>query len=786
MIKRSAAPFAGRDLQKLKSFLETNGLSYDENINYSLLFMDEDERILAAGSLDEDVIKGVCVDPEYRSLGLMEQIVTGLVFEAASRGITHLFVYTKPENLAVFLSLGFYEIVRTKEVLLLENVKNGPAEEIRRLEKFDSGQKIGAVICNCNPFTKGHRYLIETAAADCDRLYVFVVSAEKSMFSFSDRLKMVRTGCADLSNVCICPSGRYIISGATFPDYFLSKEKKKNSGLYGAELDVAVFCRYYIPGLGIKVRYVGTEPFSEITDEYNRILQEQLQEYGAELCVIPRYEIDGRPVSATDVRYFLSTGQAEKAMKLLPDSTLRYLEEKAQIDLINARDQRMRWKEAFFSGCDDSSEEIVPEARKETMISFGMNIPGPVKNYPLAAAGFHYGEDLLKRQLKRNGIRILRSRIREDACGKIGLYAVDAEAEQVKRLMVEAEEKSEIGRLFDLDVLSCGKAVSREELGLPARKCFICGEEARICAGRHTHAKGEAAAYARELLRSFFSRKWTEHLVALSVRSLMYELAVTPKPGLVDRNNSGSHTDMDYFSFVDSIAVLQKYFTEVCQRSLGRQDDPEALFREIRFLGMEAEEQMYKASNGANTYKGIIFSFGLFLSAAAALYRSYEAAEPALDDIRMQVIKMCRNTLEEEVRYLPDPADSGARGEAIKGFASASDIGMQVLLQASGKGYDLNTAGIFTLLKILAELKDTNIIRRSGEDHLREVQNDLVLWFRRNDLLSEYCSTDLGKRKITEYASQLDERFISEGISPGGAADNLALAFLMFFISECD
>ena len=153
---------------------------------------------------------------------------------------------------------------------------------------------------NCNPFTKGHRYLIETAAAECDRLYVFVLSEDKSEFSAKDRLEMVRLGTADISNVTVLPTGPYLISSATFPTYFL-KERDKAQQIH-CLLDIEIFCQYFVPKFGITHRYIGTEPLSAMTNQYNEALLAHLPQKGISVRQIPRMELDGIPVSASAVR----------------------------------------------------------------------------------------------------------------------------------------------------------------------------------------------------------------------------------------------------------------------------------------------------------------------------------------------------------------------------------------------------------------------------------------------------------------------------------------------------
>ena len=177
---------------------------------------------------------------------------------------------------------------------------------------------------HCNPFTLGHRYLIETAAKRCDYLYVFVLSEGGAMFSPEDRMAMVRAGTEDIPNVMVLPTGPYLISSATFPSYFL-KDKTQAENTH-CRLDVQLFCREIAPALQITRRYVGTEPDCPVTAQYNDTLRRLLPEYGLQLIEIPRKEILGRPVSASRVRALIAENNFSALSEYLPISTIEVLD----------------------------------------------------------------------------------------------------------------------------------------------------------------------------------------------------------------------------------------------------------------------------------------------------------------------------------------------------------------------------------------------------------------------------------------------------------------------------
>jgi [citrate (pro-3S)-lyase] ligase len=320
-------PFRGEAQEELRGFLEQNGLKYDEGIEYSVMLREEN-RIAASGSLDGPVLKCIAVSPDFQGSGAAAQIVTELVGEAARRGQYHLFIFTKPENEELFGSLGFFPISKNDTVLLMENKKEGIQNFVSSLQKDapspDAKNKnLGAVVVNCNPFSWGHRYLITNAAKQCALLYVFVVAENKSAFPAEIRRNLVIAGTADLPNVRVHSTGPYLVSSATFPDYFMKDTVSPEQ--VNAGLDIAVFAEHFAKPLGINVRFVGTEPFDPVTLKYNRQMAEILPRYNIRLVEIPRLEIGGEAVSASRIRKLLREGNFEAVRELTPPAVMDYL-----------------------------------------------------------------------------------------------------------------------------------------------------------------------------------------------------------------------------------------------------------------------------------------------------------------------------------------------------------------------------------------------------------------------------------------------------------------------------
>ena len=305
-----------------EQLLRKTNLEPDTQADSILLIWDNGE-LIATGSRFGNILKCIAVDPARQGEDLTATIVTHLRRDALQAGHRHLFLYTKPQNKFLFSSLFFYPIVATDSVLLMENQQNGINAFLDTLPVTPTQGVIGAAVMNCNPFTLGHRYLVEQAAKECDRLYVFVLSEDRSYFKTADRMAMVKAGTADLPNVTVLPTGPYLISSATFPTYFLKDRTAAPDAQ--CELDVAIFGKHYAPHFGITRRYVGSEPFCPVTGAYNRALHKLLPEYGICLSEIPRMETESTPVSATNVRKLIEEKNTEGVRGLVPETTFQYL-----------------------------------------------------------------------------------------------------------------------------------------------------------------------------------------------------------------------------------------------------------------------------------------------------------------------------------------------------------------------------------------------------------------------------------------------------------------------------
>ena len=321
--------------KRVEAFLSSNGLRLATLERYVVISRDEDgDEIIAGGGLDGNVIKCVAVSETARSEGLMNILVSRLIAIAHEEGHESVKAFTKPANEGIFKSLGFRLLASSENAILMENGRGGLPEYRKYLESLSRPGKNGAIVMNANPFTKGHRYLIEQAASQVDNLYVIVVKEDRSRFPYSERKSMIEAGCAGLANVTVCEGSDYAISAATFPTYFLKQLDDATPTHIAFDLDL--FVRHIARPLGVTVRFAGSEPEDKLTRCYNEMMSEILPAggYGSKdnpagqpitFVEIPRLEQNGRPVSATALRSALDRGDLKAAMEFVPVSTVPYL-----------------------------------------------------------------------------------------------------------------------------------------------------------------------------------------------------------------------------------------------------------------------------------------------------------------------------------------------------------------------------------------------------------------------------------------------------------------------------
>ena len=317
-----------RRVAKIKDFLDKNELDMSPDIEVFVTIKDEEEMI-ACGGLAGKVLKCIAVDSGRRGQGLILKVITHLLNAALVRNRNELFLFSTPKNIEFFHDCGFNLIEECDgEIILMENTKNLENYQKKLTSLKKDGDVIGSIVMNANPFTKGHRYLIEEASKRSDWLHVFVVLEEASEFAFNDRIALIQKGISDLKNVTLHEGSDYIISKATFPTYFI-KDKRQVNELY-AKLDLNIFRNQLASYLGITHRFVGTEPYCKVTNNYNKNMKKILANPNGksatiEVVEIDRIKFDGVAISASRVRALLKEKNYEELVNLVPTTTYEFL-----------------------------------------------------------------------------------------------------------------------------------------------------------------------------------------------------------------------------------------------------------------------------------------------------------------------------------------------------------------------------------------------------------------------------------------------------------------------------
>ena len=641
----------GRMRARMEAFLAENGLRAEPVDRYVTVTRGDGEEILAGGGLAGDIIKGIAVSERARGDNLTGPLVSRLLEMAEEAGHTNVKVYTKPENEAVFVSLGFHAIGRSPGILLLENGR-GLEEYGRRLAEIgtpdlhggdrslpadgaaavcrplaDDGRTVaadgrgrtGVIVMNADPMTLGHKYLIEQAAARTERLYVIVLGGDRSRFSAEERFRIAASVCRAASpRVRAVEGGDYCISPATFPSYFL--KRKDEAAEQQMRLDLDLFARHIAPALGASVRFVGSEPLDPMTARYNELMRELLPQHGIEVIEIERLALEEGTASADCMK---------------------------------------------------------------------------------AAGG---------------------------PCAAVGGQTVSAST--VRRC---------------LDALDGTGAM-------------------RLCP----------------------PQTWPFLLGDLAVTALRMELEVPGKPGMVCPDSRGSHEDMDAALMLRSIAALRPWFMQLGMAGMaeilsdggpdipetgtgaGSTDASERLAARVREIGLQAESAMLRATGGVNTHRGALFALGLMVAAAGRCLRADGGIGEA--GLRRQVRRLAeglerlqeagpRTEMSHGAVIVRQHGVKGAFRMALDGYREVFEDWLPYWQTVKKEPYGPQK----TLLRILSSLDDTCVVHRVGIGRARSIQAEAAA------LLADFSPEKL---------QEMNVRFVSERVSPGGSADMLALTML--------
>lgn len=428
-------------------------------------------------------------------------------------------------------------------------------------------------------------------------------------------------------------------------------------------------------------------------------------------------------------------------------------------------------------------------------LSLSLNIPGAPKCAPLFSACFDVVLAELKRFLLAHRIMIAMEQeiCERDEAGDFYLVPLNTEYafSDIKALCERFEETHPLGRIIDVDLTDQqGNPVSSHKL----KRCFLCENPAIVCMREQTHSYQELREHILTQIQHYLEkdrkRQICRQLAALALKATLYEIALSPKPGLVDRFDCGAHQDMDYFTFLNSSAALAGYFEEFALLGYTFQaEDLNDALPLIRQIGLAMEAAMFRETGGVNTHKGLIFLFGLSIFAAAYLLARHPGFQG--QQCRKVIANICDNLVQQELYTFTNQEHThgafcfreygelygGARKEAQEGFPSVFEHGLPELkaqLATAGEPYSaaqMNEALTSTLLRLMSVVNDTNILYRKDSQTLNRVKQQA----------QSVLNAQNRQEKTIRYAALVDYCRCHR-ISPGGSADLLAVTAFFYFV----
>ena len=444
-----------------------------------------------------------------------------------------------------------------------------------------------------------------------------------------------------------------------------------------------------------------------------------------------------------------------------------------------------REKRAFF-------QERLLKQFQLPLLCFTMNIAGPFKTSPLIRRAFQIGLQDILLQLQRANIPVAFQTIWQEDTGNTAFILAKTRGDTLKKLACELEDADLLGRLYDMDILlppDGGKTeipkIDRQTLGLPPRTCLLCHRPAKECSSRRIHTLEALQETTKKILEKSVIQRDAQSIARLAQQALLYEAAIAPKPGLVDRIDNGSHQDMDLFTFLSSAASLFPYFQKCAALGLSfslqeAPQDKAELFSLLRLPGKLAENQMLLATGGVNTHKGAVFSMGILCAAIGA--QSFENRKDP-QKILQTCGEMTRGMVSRDLKGLTlkeanttgqklyvQYGISGIRGEIEAGLPAVYHYGLPLMEKMQKEGRSIDETGTAVLLHLFAHVTDTNFIARSDVKTWKKTAESLAALLKDNPIPS--------RRDLEE----LNRTFIQKNVSPGGSADLLSVCWMLYFM----
>ncbi|MGL4403334.1 MAG: citrate lyase holo-[acyl-carrier protein] synthase [Fusobacteriaceae bacterium] len=455
----------------------------------------------------------------------------------------------------------------------------------------------------------------------------------------------------------------------------------------------------------------------------------------------------------------------------------------------------MRYRDNFSLEDFLQEREDRVERQKELLEKFGNSLLVVRSNYPGSNKNQYPSMEIVavvaKEVEKILHENIIYSDMRETLEGRIYTLVADMELIELKKKMVHLEENHLLGRFLDIDVYGKeGLSISRRDIGYPSRKCYLCNEAAVICTREMAHSQEDIK---RHILKGYekyleFERERQrigEKLGDLVLKACIMEVSCHPSFGLVSPVSSGSHRDMDYFTFLESSLAIKEGLKQMALLGYSSMES-EDIFKLSRKIGIEAERVMFRATEGVNTHKGMIFLLGVVIQVMGKVFYEfrnekekifeeefYNLIQYRIRDISKDILKDFEKIPEKEklgkkltngeLLYLKH-GFLGIRGEVKEGLAVVFEDGIMTLKNSLESGDEKNLALVKTLLKLMSKVEDSTIVNRKGIEVLKKVQKE---------------SEELFYNFSLEKACQLEKSYIDRGISPGGSADLLAVTILL-------
>jgi holo-ACP synthase/triphosphoribosyl-dephospho-CoA synthase len=414
------------------------------------------------------------------------------------------------------------------------------------------------------------------------------------------------------------------------------------------------------------------------------------------------------------------------------------------------------------------SRKKILEEYSVPLICFGLRIPGDDRNSHWTRRLFHDGIETFTLLLEAEGIAVSHEEYEQENPQYIAGISANASPQTLVKLLRYFKETHPLGCFFNADIYEPGgRKFSQRSRGTVVRSRPVL-----------------------KMMEDHIRQRLADMVSSAVVWSMMSEVAVTPKPGLVDRANSGAHVDMDFFTFIDSASAILPWFRHCAMAGFDsgdkgkRDNNPTVLFEKLKPLGRMTEVLMKKNTEGVNAQRGYIFCMGILCAAYGRLYRNTE--KPDLAGV-IEFSKAMTAALGEDFSRVHESGKpshgqliyarngiQGIRGEVSRGFPSITEYALPLLRRMLKEGYSLNDAGVAVLLTLLANTEDTNIIHRGGVKTFRSIRKEISI----------FLATDPGIEAIREKAARLDREFIDKNISPGGCADLLGIAFFLYRLTQ--